>query len=289
MGQDQQRSPVIVGVDGSGHTRGAVEWAAREAVLRDVPVRVVHAYVWPLLRIPPVVSAMGPPEGLREHASELVAESVARALSAAPGVDVQSSMCTDFPEDLLVKESRNAAYVVIGSRGLGTVGRLLVGSVTARLIVRSECPVALVRTQLPATDAGAPVVVGVDGSSHSATALAVAVDLATHWESELHVVHVARAPSRGQPIDIDVEGMVAPWRETCPDLRLRVSLLEGRRPDKALVELSQAARGVVVGARGSSGFAGILIGSVSQAVISRAHCPVVVTPARMSDPPPGQS
>jgi nucleotide-binding universal stress UspA family protein len=286
MAQDQQRSPVVVGVDDSGHTRGAVEWAAREALLRDVHVRVVHAFVWPLLRIPPAISALGPPDGLREHASDLLAESVDLARLAAPGVTVQTHTCTDFPEDLLVRESRKASYVVIGSRGLGAVGRLLVGSATTRLIVRSECPVAVVRDRSPEPSAGGPVVVGVDGSSYGATALGAAVDLATHREAELHVVHVARSLSSGQ--HIDVERIIAPWREAHPEVRFRALLLEGR-PDKVLTELSRAGRAVVVGARGNSGFVGMLIGSVSQAVISRAHCPVVVTPSRMSDPSAGHS
>lgn len=279
MGREKQRSPVVVGVDGADHTQRAIEWAAIESAHRHVPLRLVHAYVWPLLRIPPVLTSLGPPDGLREHSSDLVAESVDAARFTAPDVPLESLIETDFPEDLLARESRNASHLVIGSRSLGTVGRLIAGSVTTRVIRQARCPVAVIGRSVPTPRADAPVIVGVDGSSHSVTALGAAVDLATHHDTELHVVHVAPAQTSGWHVDVDQ--MVAPWQVTHPELRIRVLLLEGRT-DRVLVELSKAGGALVVGARGLRDLTGAFIGSVSQAVLVRARCPVVVTPAGAS-------
>lgn len=284
-GNAEGERAVVVGVDEPDRSRSAIEWAAGEAAVRGVPLLLVHAFVWPLLRVPPTVTAIGPAGGLREHAKELLGESAELATSAAPGVRVRSLLRTALPDELLATQSRTASYVVLGSRGLRTFGRLVVGSTTMRLVVRSRCPVAVVRgNQRPAPGPDTPVVVGVDGSTHSPPAIEAAVDLASHRQAELHVVHVAAsamsAVSSGQ---IDVDELVAPWRASHPDVPIQILLLEGR-PHKVLVELSKASRAVVVGARGLGGVASLLVGSVSQALISSAHCPVVIVPSRTGEP-----
>jgi nucleotide-binding universal stress UspA family protein len=280
-GNAEGERAVVVGVDEPDRNRIAIEWAAREAAVRGVPLLVVHAFVWPLLRVPPAVAAIGPAGGLRAHAKELLAESAELATSAAPGVRVQSLLRTAFPDELLATQSRTASYVVLGSRGLRTFGRLVVGSTTMRLVVRSRCPVVVVRSQRPAPSSDTPVVVGVDGSTHSPAAIEAAIDLASHRQAELHVVHVTASAVSGA--QIDVGELVAPWRASHPDVPIRTLLLEGR-PHKVLVELSKASRAVVVGARGLGGVASLLIGSVSQALISSARCPVVVVPSRTGEP-----
>lgn len=283
-GNAEGERAVVVGVDEPDRNRSAIEWAAGEAAARGVPLLVVHAFVWPVLRVPPAVAAIGPAGGLLAHAKELLAESAELATSAAPGVRVRSLLRTAFPDELLATQSRTASYVVLGSRGLRTFGRLVVGSTTMRLVVRSRCPVVVVRTQRPAPSPDAPVVAGVDGSTHSSAAIEAAIDLASHRQAELHVVHVAasaRSPVSGGQIDVDE--LVAPWRASHPDIPIRTLLLEGR-PHKVLVELSKASRAVVVGTRGVGGVASLLVGSVSQALISSAHCPVVVVPSRTGEP-----
>lgn len=77
---------VVVGVDGSEPAQRAVRLAAGEAARRGRTLRVVHGFVWPLLRVPlgPVPDAP-PGAGLREQAERLVARAVAHAEAAAPG------------------------------------------------------------------------------------------------------------------------------------------------------------------------------------------------------------
>lgn len=266
---------VAVGVDGSDHGRRAVEWAAREAALRHAPLHVIHAFVWPLLRIPPVFADIGPAGGLRAHADDLVSEAANAARSVAPRIKVHTTVRTAFPADALAAESRRSSYVVVGSRGLGAFGRMLAGSVTADLVVRTRCPVAVIGHPAAEPNTYAPVVVGVDGSPHSEAALETAIDLAAHWHARLLAVHVAPTLWSGQRAA--VEAVVEPWLEKHPDLDAGVAIVEGHAGG-ALVELSRTARALVVGSRGAGGFAGMLIGSVSQATLHHAHCPVVVVP-----------
>jgi nucleotide-binding universal stress UspA family protein len=266
---------VLVGVDGADHTRQAIAWAAVEAVLRDVSLRLVHAYIWP------IVASLAPPDGLREQARDVLAESAELARAAAPGVRVESDMQTDYPENLLARESRDASYLVVGSRGLGPAARLLAGSVTTRLVVRAACPLAVVREDPPAPDG--PVVVGVDGSGYSAAALGTAMELADSHGARLHVVHVTRG--RDSDPTVDVDRMVGRWRPAFPDTFAQPFVLEGRA-DKVLLELADAASAVVVGARGQSPLSSVLFGSVSRSLVVRARCPVVVIPAGVREPTP---
>ncbi|WP_460530496.1 universal stress protein [Flindersiella endophytica] len=267
--------PIVAGYDGSEHARWAVEWAAREAGLRLAPLRVVHAYVWPLLRIPPIFASAGPAGGLRGHAEDLLAEAVKLARSAGPETDVHAVLRTAWPAELLAAESLQASYVVVGSRGLGAVGRLLAGSVTTELAVRARCPMVLIAHPVTKPNDYAPVVAGVDGSAHSEAALETAIDLARHWNARLQIVHVVPALRPGQRVA--VERAVEPWLNKYPGIAADVAIVQGH-PGGVLVELSKSARAIVVGSHGSGGFDGMVIGSVSHSVMQHAHGPVVVVP-----------
>lgn len=138
------------------------------------------------------------------------------------------------------------------------------------------------------TDAGAPVVVGIDGSPMSEAALAYAYETASAYGSPLVTVHAwrpAAEDSRLFPyIDLDavrdeevrlLAEQVTGWVEKYPDVPIRSEVVNAR-PAHALLEHSAHARLLVVGARGRGGMAGSLLGSTSQALIHRAACPVVV-------------
>lgn len=277
------RAPILVGVDGADHTRWAVEWAAREAALRKVPLRLVHAYIWPLLRTPPITATFGAPDGLYEAAKDILTESVELAHQVAPDVPLESELETSFPEELLSRESRNASYLVLGSRGLGRIGQILAGSVTTRLVVRAECPLVVFTKAPPEPSAQAPVVVGVDGSGYSVAALRTACDLAAHHGAALHVVHATPAAGSDGDEPVNVDKLVERWCADYPDLPIRTFVLDGR-PDTVLIELSKGAQAVVVGARGRNPLVRVLVGSVSRTVLVRAECPVVVTPAGVHEP-----
>ncbi|MER5336122.1 universal stress protein [Micromonospora sp. NPDC002717] len=282
-------APVVVGVDGSAAALDAVRVAAREAAQRQRPLRVVHAFIWPLTRVP-VDPAPGAPAGagLRNQAERYVAEAIAEAGKAAPEVAVTGVVVDGAATPVLLDESRDAALVVLGHRGLGGFAGLLIGSVTVQVSARALCPVLVVRGE-PRADG--PVVVGVDGSANSTEAVAFAFEEASHRGAPLLAVQAWLYPSPVGPGDIlplvyDLDAYaaeeeralaesVAGFAERYPDVPVRHRLVRGS-PARVLVDESKAAQLVVVGARGRGPLSGLLLGSVSHAVLHHAHSPLAI-------------
>jgi nucleotide-binding universal stress UspA family protein len=137
------------------------------------------------------------------------------------------------------------------------------------------------------------IIVGVDGSDSSRAALHWAYDEATHHGASLTIVmtwHLATLPMSvpyGAMTDRDYEsqpridalglldGLVAELEPREPQVDVRTSIEEGN-PAKVLIERSKGADLMVVGSRGHGGFAGMLLGSVSQHLVAHSDCPVVV-------------
>ncbi len=282
---------VVVGVDGSAYSLDAVALAAREAVLRDRPLRVVYAFIWPYLGVPLGPSPFGPPEGgLLGDAQRIVQEAVDRARQAAPTVAVTGAAITGPSAGVLIDQSRSAALVVIGDRGLGGFTGLLAGSVAVQLAAHAACPVMVARGRPnPAGD----VLVGVDGSPANEPAIGFAFEEAALRNAPLTAVHawtypVSTGPGDMLPLVFDVPEVeaeearvltdaLAGWHGKYPDVVVRRELPRAHtRP--ALIEAAARAQLVVVGSRGRGGFSGLLLGSVSQAVLHHVACPVVIVP-----------
>jgi nucleotide-binding universal stress UspA family protein len=284
-------APVVVGVDGSPCSLDAVDLAAREAVLRGRPLRVVYAFIWPYLGVPLGPPAMGPPDGgLFNEAQRIVDTALARARTAAPTVQVTGATITGDAAAVLIEQSRTAALVVVGDRGLGGFTGLLVGSVAVQLAEHGSGPVLVARGRTAPTG---DVLVGVDGSPANDPAIGFAFEEAALRDCALTALHTWSGPASTGPGDMlplvydvpEVEGdearvlaeALAGWHDKFPDVVVRRRLVLGRvRP--ALVEATQHAQLIVVGTRGRGGFTGLLLGSVSQAVLHHAGCPVAVVP-----------
>ncbi|REF34847.1 universal stress protein [Thermasporomyces composti] len=278
--------PVVVGTDGSSGALAAVTWAALEADLHEVPLRIVHAFTWQLPTIPPLtweVAAEGAPRALAELVTS-EAEKAARA--AAPAVPISTAIVTDQPLSLLVNESSRASLVVVGVSGFGPVADMLAGSMTVGLVARSHAPVAVVRGTAAPERTSRPVVVGVDGSSLSTDVVEVGAREAAVRGCRLLVTHVrrpgpgarVRARLRGTPSGHKaIRQAVAGCRRRHPEVAIEERVLTGH-PAGVLLDLSQQASLVVVGTRGRGGFTGMVVGSVSQALLHHAGCPVIVVP-----------
>ncbi|MFE9649849.1 universal stress protein [Streptomyces sp. NPDC006365] len=286
---------VVVGVDGSASGLAAVEAAAREAQARGAGLRVVHAFVWPAMHVALGPSPLGPPEGgLQKMADRLVAEAVERARATAPEIDVSHAVVTGEPLTVLEAQSRVAELVVVGSRGMGAFVGLLIGSTAVHLAAHGRCPVLVVRGQ---PSAEGPVVLGVDGSAAGERAVdfafaeaelrkapLVALHAWTTWNAPMPAPQDASAPYANPPGALAgeeeclVSEALAGYRERYPDVVVEHRVVHGGTRE-ALVDASRSAQLVVVGARGRGGFAGLLLGSVSQAVLHHAHCPVAVVRA----------
>ncbi|MFI2711714.1 universal stress protein [Micromonospora sp. NPDC018662] len=282
--------PVVAGVDGSPSSLAAADQAAVAAVARARPLLLVHGYLHPLgYGVPLNPYDLGVPAPTEE--AEKMLERVAADLADRhPGLRVEVRQVAGGPGATLVEESRRAELVVVGSRGVGGFAGLLLGSVGTQLAQHGHCPVLVVRPAEQPIPVGGPVLVGVDGSESAAYAVDLAADEAERRDAELVLMHV-RAPERGAAApEAAAEATTAERAEVAellgtaaarvrpahPGLRVTERPVVAASPETALREASADASLMVVGSRGRGGFAGLLLGSVSQALVQHAHCPVLV-------------
>jgi nucleotide-binding universal stress UspA family protein len=267
-----QATRVVVGVDGSIAAQTAVCWAAAEAAQRSATLRVVHAFVWPLFRVPLGPSEVAP--GLRAAADLVVGEAVELAGKVEPAIPIDAAVVEGFPFPVLAEATRHADLIVVGSRGLGATLTVLVGSTTVDLVAHAHCPVVVVRPD-QLGDSGRRVVVGYDGSPAAAQAVRFGVEYSARHDLDLLVVTVS---DHGPVTGAELAGLVASVTDGGRGgVRVTSTVLSGH-PAEELVRLSRESRLVVVGSRGRGGFRGLLLGSVSQAVLQHAGCPVAVLP-----------
>ncbi|MCC9710795.1 universal stress protein [Streptomyces sp. MNU76] len=284
---------MIVGVDGSASSIDAVEVAAREAHLRGVGLRIVHAFG----QVPGRRPAGAPPwdpagHGLQPMVRGALAHAEERAHALAPDIEITRSVVAGAALEVLEIESRSASLAVVGSRGLGSFSGLLLGSTAVHLAAHGRCPLMVVRGR---PDPAGAVILAVDGSEAGEAAVGFAFAEAALRKAPLVALHVWNTFSErayegpGDPLtavvaDIDrireaeqqlLDETVASWRKVHPEVVVERRLVRSRiRP--ALIDASRGAQLVVTGARGRGGFAGLLLGSVSQALLHHAHCPVTI-------------
>ncbi|MGE5827086.1 MAG: universal stress protein [Micromonosporaceae bacterium] len=291
-------APVMVGVDGSAGGLAAVTLAARLAASRGRALQVIHAFMWPLMHVPLGPSPIGPPEGgLRADAERIVSDAVTLAGKVQPGLPVTGRIVTGEPAAAVLQQAHHAVMVVLGNRGLGGFTGLLLGSVAVTVTAHAPCPVVVARGEL---DRHHDVLVGVDGSRASADAIGFAFEEASRRGVGLNALHAYSHPisenaTRMVPGILDEQLVkieettraeesrvlteaIGGWCDKYPDVSVRRTLVHGR-PAQTLVEASDRACLAVVGSRGHGGFAGLLLGSVSQAMLHHASCPVAVVPA----------
>ncbi|MBJ6647644.1 universal stress protein [Streptomyces sp. BSE7-9] len=278
---------VTVGYDGSSESRAAAEWAAREALLRGLPLRLVNVRE----PIPGHIaeSDLMADGTFRERAERLPREAGATLRARHPELEVVAEQIPGGPMEVLPEVAKDADLLVLGSRGLSGIGGFLVGSVGMVVIAHTTAPVVLVRAATSAKAAG-PVVVGVDTDKPNGTVLAFAFEEAARRGAVLKAVHgwtvppyyayvlpayPALAAELGEEQSHVLTEVLRPWREKFPD----VEVAEESRAGSAAVRIVDAARDaslVVVGRRIRRGPIGAHIGPVTHAVLHHATAPVAV-------------
>lgn len=292
------RGSIVVGVDGSPTSDLALDWAVEEATRRVLPLHIIHAfsYGYPMTDVG-IGYAIN---GLRELADRVRKNAVARARRASRDLVISWSEPACRPAPALVDASQTAGTVVLGARGMSAARGVFMGSVSVQVAAHARCPVVIVHDAPAPAEAGAPVVVGVDGSEVSNSAIAYAYEQASARRVGLTVVHAwwldniedaaaaaiwtvdwATFAKEEQAL---VAESLAGWEEKYPDVVVRRHSVRGL-PVEALIRASKNACLVVVGTRGRGGFGGLLLGSVSQGVMHRAKCPVAIVHGHLEAQP----
>lgn len=281
-------APVIVGVDGSQAATVALDWAARTARLEERALTVIGAF-------DPLQSSYNPSfvmprdvvDALNVEVSALVHSAVATARGIAEDIEVEGRIISGSASAALIAASADASMTAVGTRGLPGVRGLFLGSVSINVAAHAPSPVAVV-----AGPAGpGPVVAGIDGSPLTEQILEAAYRQAALRNRDLVLVHswtdLSNEVIRDYDIDADrlfqaaddAHALITKWVNhfgtSYPGVRVeRVIAADGAA--HRILETASDAELIVMGSRGRGGFAGLLLGSTSQAVLHQATCPVLI-------------
>ncbi|MBV9795644.1 MAG: universal stress protein [Actinobacteria bacterium] len=265
---------ILVGYDGSMTSREAVKWAERAACDRGVTLTVCHAWE---------PGSAGPPV---EPEHQDLAEASARWMlsTAMPHADpeaVRQILAEGPTARVLCGLSAGADMLVVGSRGLGGLTGLLLGSVSLQVAGFAVSPVVVVRGRWHPSGGYVPghIVAGIDGSDGSDDVLTFAGTEAAMRRVPLTAVcALADAPGElgaGERLAEDFERIVTRWEKDHPEVEVHRHVT-GRSARTALLESARDAQLVVVGRRGRGGLPRMPLGNVAETLLSHAPCPVAV-------------
>lgn len=286
--------PVLAGVDGSECSLAAAEWAAREAVLRDVPLRVVHA-------APPLPDNVVPhraEETLRRVGERLVEGVVADLAGRHPDLRMEGEQRAEDPAEALLSAAYDAGLLVVGARGSGGFDGLAVGSVALRVAAAAGGPVVVVpalrpgtfRNGVPPVDGVPQVVMGFDAHRPAYAVADFAFGAARSRGAVLRAVQAWALPAEAvspRTLFVATEDRAA-WedeevlrlsdalrtrREKYPEVTVRADVVL-LHPAEALLNTARAADLLVVGRGGGRD----RLGPVTHAVLHHAARPVAVVP-----------
>ncbi|MEW9510407.1 universal stress protein [Streptomyces bacillaris] len=286
------KKAVVVGVDGSPESLAAADWAAREAALRGLPLRIVHAWLWQPLDIPLVQNR----ETEAQAARAVLREAEDQVVGRYPELPVSCRVLPETAVVALLAEAERSELLCLGTRGHGALLGFLLGSYGQQVIAGAKGPVVSVRAydgEYPVRENG-EVVVGQQGSpEESADVLGFAFEAASVRGVPLRAVRawslppiytwsasLALADAAGglEPFERKaLREALAPWREKYPEVQVTEHVQMGSA-GQVLVEETAEAQLMVVGRRARQAPIGTRIGSAAHAVLHHARCPVAVVP-----------
>jgi nucleotide-binding universal stress UspA family protein len=288
--------PITAGVDGSQESLAALAWAAREAVRRDRPLRVVHAW---RVQTPELIetAVATDADSQAEWVHSAVTEAVGTVTEQHPDLAVTTDVIEGAVADTLVAAAADAEMLVLGSRGHGRIVGFLLGSIGQQVIAEAVRPVVLVRAgDRPSSEAaGREIVVGQQGDPEdSADALRFAFETAAARGATVRVVRAWSLPpvfaySPGSLKLLDEAGglepyeqkslaaAVRPFRDRFPDVPVEEHVEMGSA-SQVLLSVAGTAQLMVVGRRAHRTAVGARIGSVAHGMLHHADCPVAVVP-----------
>ncbi|WP_405521758.1 universal stress protein [Streptomyces canus] len=291
--------PIVVGLDGSRESLAAADWAAREALLRGLPLRLVHAWEG----LPSDAADLPELEAPRYWARRILRAAMDRLAEKYPQLSLSGDQIARPAADALVTAGAESELLVLGSRAFSGFGGFMAGSVASATVAHAVRPVVLVRTDRSTEDDPFPdaehrpsgdtqyraVVVGLDPAHSCEELLAFGFESAALHAAPLRVVHAWQLPF--MPVAAEATArravreatarqlapVLRPWREKYPTVELHELVDEGR-PAQRLLDVSKDAGLLVVGRRIRPARLGTHTGPIAHAVMHHAVCPVAVVP-----------
>jgi nucleotide-binding universal stress UspA family protein len=273
---------IVVGVSDSTTGAAALDWTLQQAVLRRAPLTAVRAWDIPsygsYYSVGAALRSTSPEFELTEHKVAQDALDAARArVPAAQGVAATAVATRGRPAQVLVSDAADADLLVVGTRGVGALSRLVhLGSVTSAVLHHATGPVAVVPDH-PSTSSSR-IVVGVDDSPRSQPALEWAVAEAALAGAVLAPVKVSsddvgHGPARDEALRDLASAAAAAGAD-----RAGLEVVPELRTGHAATELIASAGPdlLVMGTRGRGGFTALILGSTTHQVAGHAQGPVVV-------------
>jgi nucleotide-binding universal stress UspA family protein len=271
---------VLVGFDGSPSSEGTLPWAVEEARARREPLTVCYAWGPGCPARPGETTAAT--QVAKRNGERILGCGVLLAQTLMEPSQVRSLLAAGPAATALCEHSARASVLVVGSRGHSGLAGLLVGSVSSQVANHAKAPVVVVRGHWRhvSGDTSQPVVVGADGSQSSDAAMAFAFAEAAVRDTFVLAV-CALADSAGMlgnahVITTDFEDQADRWQKEHPGIIMRRQVSHGTART-ALLTAASDAQLLVVGSRGRGGLRGMVLGSVSHALLHHAPCPVAVT------------
>jgi nucleotide-binding universal stress UspA family protein len=285
--------PITVGLDGSPESLAAADWAAREAQRRELPLHLVHAWIWQPHDVPAAENL----DTQRDWALRILREAEEELRGRHPELTVSTEHLSDTAAEALLIQAEKSDLLVLGSSGHSAVAGFLLGSVGQHVLARAMSPVVMVRANArsAAKHDGGEVVVGLqDLGDPAGPLLEFAFGAAAAREATLHVVHASNlpplygyGPAVGLPAgqEEEVTGRaeralshtLKPWRDKYPQVPVAHTVELARASGVVLQAAAQAGL-VVVGRRVHRPALGMRIGPVAHAVLHHAAAPVAVVP-----------
>lgn len=286
-----QTGPVVVGVDGTPGSAGALRYAVEEAVRRGVPLRLVHvlpvnAPVWPGVPMSGVAGS-----DLRALASSILEGGVRAVRDIAPDLDVSTRLSAGSRSAALVEAAQDAQLVVVGRETQHGIDRILVGAVTAAVAAHAPCEVAVVPSFWSGEHARARVVAALKSRSNAPAVLGEALAQARTRDARLTVVtawelpdpyldrielrtHADEWEDEGRRV---IEDVVAPYRSEYADVAIDVRVQHGRAAE-VLLAASRDSDLLVLSRRRHAVPPFGHLGGVTHAILRLSDVPVLVVP-----------
>ncbi|WP_406276975.1 universal stress protein [Nocardia sp. NBC_00881] len=286
----QLDSLILVAVDGSASSYQAAAWAAVEAALHGRSLHILTSMAVQTGFGPGMLLGEADVEWMCRDGERILTEATRVARTAAQGEDLEVTTEVTFELVIptLIERSRQVQMLVAGSRGMGAFQRGLLGSVSTATTHHAHCQVAVIHgiSAIDAVSATQPVLVGVDGTPNSVPAVEVAFEEASRRKVGLVALHVWSDTSG---LDLPVVGWdaaqqsaeavlsenLAGWSERYPDVPIR-RIVAADRPVRSLLDESANSQLVIVGSHGRGGFASMLLGSTSNALLHSVEVPMIV-------------